>query len=130
MGENPSNRIAVVLLVVCLAVGLFAIHVRNAQAPPEEPVRIFYPSKGGAVVFDHAAHVDREAGDCVICHHFDGYDDEKENCRWCHEDSGIPIMHAYHEKGEDFEGVEEYQSCMSCHESNDMDPDNCRSCHK
>ncbi len=130
MGKNPSNRIALALLIISLAVGVVAFYIRDAQAPPTEPVRVFYDSKGGPVVFDHAAHTDREEGSCLICHHEDGEDEEKENCRDCHDGNDIPIIHAYHEKGEDFLEEEDYQSCMSCHEAKGRDPKNCKGCHK
>jgi hypothetical protein len=130
MGKNPLDKIAVVLLIVSLVVGVLAFYMRDTQEPPEDPVRVFYKSKGGSVVFDHAAHVDWEEGNCTVCHHYDGEDDEKENCRNCHEENDIPVMHAYHEKGEDFEDDDDYQSCMSCHEAKGRDPKNCRGCHK
>jgi hypothetical protein len=131
MGKNPLDRMAVVLLLVSLAVGVLAFYIRDAQAPPpENPVRVFYESKGGPVIFDHAAHVLREEQDCTVCHHSDGEEEEKQNCRSCHEENDIPVMQAYHEKGEDYQEDDGYQSCMSCHKAKDRDPKNCRGCHK
>ena len=130
MRETRSNRIAFLLLLTSLIVGVVAFCYHDAKDPPEEPVRVVYESKGGLVVFDHAAHTERMEGDCVACHHYDGDDDEKENCRDCHLDNDIPIMHAYHEKGEDFLDDDTYYSCMSCHEEGGKDPKNCRGCHK
>ena len=130
MGQNSSNRIAFVVLLVCLVMGVVAFNLRDAQAPPEDPVRVFYDSKGGYVVFDHAAHAQWEDGGCIVCHHYDGDDDEKENCRDCHEENDIPIIDAYHQKGEDYLEEEDFQSCMSCHEAKGRDPKNCRGCHK
>ena len=57
-------------------------------------------------------------------------EEEKENCRECHEGNDIPIMHAYHEKGEDYVDDDDYQSCMSCHKAKGRNPKNCRGCHK
>lgn len=130
MGKTRSNRIALVLLITSLLVGVAAFYHQETQAPPEEPVRVVYESKGGLVVFDHAAHSARMEDDCIACHHEDGDDDEKENCRDCHIDNDIPIMHAYHEKGEDYLDDDTFQSCMSCHEEWGQDPKNCQGCHK
>ena len=127
MGEN---RNALIILIVCLVLGVVFFYIRDAQTPPEEPVRILYESKGGAVIFDHAAHSARLEEDCWVCHHMDGDEPEKDNCRDCHIDNEIPIMHAYHEKGEDFLEEEDYSSCMSCHEANGRSPKNCKGCHK
>ncbi|MGW8323885.1 MAG: cytochrome c3 family protein, partial [Thermodesulfobacteriota bacterium] len=76
------------------------------------------------------AHSDWVKGNCSTCHHYDRDEEEKENCRECHESNDIPIMHAYHEKGEDSLDDDTYQSCMSCHEERGKDPKNCRGCHK
>jgi len=130
MGKNPWDKIAVVLLIVSLVAGVLAFYARDARTPPEDPVRVFYPSKGGAVVFDHKAHVAREDGTCTVCHHYDGDEEEKQDCRTCHEENDIPIMDAYHQKGEDYADDDSYQSCMSCHEAKGRDPKNCRGCHK
>ena len=95
MGTSPSNRLAYVVLILSLLIGVVAIYVRDATAPPDGaggPVRVYYASKGGAVVFDHALHTERESGDCVICHHYDGEEEEKENCRDCHLDNDIPVL--------------------------------------
>ena len=133
MGSNPSNRLAYVILVISVVIGVVAIYLRDARAPETGeggPVRVFYDSKGGAVVFDHAKHTAREGGECIVCHHYDGEDEEKGNCRECHEESDIPVIDSYHEKGEDYLEEEDYQSCMSCHEAKGRDPKNCRGCHK
>ncbi len=130
MGKTLSNRIAVLLLVASLAVGVASFCYYDAKPPPEEPVRVVYNSKGGLVVFDHAAHMARMEDDCTVCHHYDGDEEEKENCRTCHQENDIPIMQAYHQKGEDFQDDDTYQSCMSCHEEKGRNPKNCRGCHK
>lgn len=131
MGKSPLDKVAVVLLILSLLAGVAALYARDARQGPAEPVRIFYDSTGGPVIFDHAAHTRREDGNCTVCHHFDGDDEEKGNCRACHEDNGIPVMSAYHEKSADYADDDDFQSCMSCHEAKGLDPkNNCRSCHK
>jgi len=130
MGKTRSNQIALLLLLTCLIVGVVAFYYQDAKAPPEEPIRVVYESKGGLVVFDHAAHIARMENDCTACHHYDGDEEDKENCRDCHIDNDIPVMDAYHEKGEDFREDDTYQSCMSCHQERGKDPKNCRGCHK
>lgn len=130
MQETRSNRIALLLLVTSLVTGVVAFHYYDAKAPPKEPVRVVYENKGGLVVFDHAAHIARMEGECTVCHHYDGDEEEKENCRDCHEENDIPIMQAYHQKGEDYLNDDSYSSCMSCHEEKGMSPKNCRGCHK
>lgn len=130
MGKTRSNQIALLLLVVSLVVGVVAFYYQDAKAPPEEPVRVVYESKGGLVIFDHAAHTSRMENDCWACHHSDGDEEEKENCRDCHAFNDIPILHAYHQKGEDYVDDDTYQSCMSCHEEKGKDPTNCKGCHK
>ncbi len=130
MGRNGSNRAVYFLLLAALLVGAAAFYSRDAQAPPQEPVRVLYESKGGLVIFDHAAHSTRLDGDCTVCHHEDGDEEEKESCRACHEENEIPLMETYHQKGEDFLDDDTYQSCVSCHEEGGRDPKNCRGCHK
>jgi len=130
MENNRSNQGALLLLVASLLVGVVAFFFHEGKAPPRDPVRIVYESTGGLVIFDHAAHSARAKDNCMVCHHYDGDDEVKESCRDCHEAAGIPFLHAYHEKGEDFADDDAYQSCMSCHEAGGMDPKNCRGCHK
>ncbi len=125
MGTTRTNQVALLLLVASLITGVVAFYYNDAKAPPEEPVRVVYDSKGGLVVFDHAAHVARMEDDCTACHHTG----DEESCRTCHEENDIPVMDAYHEKGEDYQDDDSYQSCMSCHKAEGMNPKNCRGCH-
>ena len=130
MGKNRSNQVALLLLVASLIAGVAAFYYNGSKAPPEQPIRVAYDSKGGLVIFDHAAHIARMDGNCTTCHHYDGDEEEKQDCRSCHEENDIPIMDAYHQKGEDFLDDDTYQSCMSCHEEHGQDPKNCHGCHK
>ena len=70
---------------------LFAIAATLVGAQPE---KLIFPSKRGDVVFAHAAHVDREKGDCATCHPTLWPQSVKEplksseGCRTCHKAGG------------------------------------------
>jgi c(7)-type cytochrome triheme protein len=74
------------------------------QKPPE---KLVFQSKRGDVIFAHAAHVDREKGECATCHPKLWLQSSKEplkssdGCRTCHHAGGA----AFEMKG----------NCVKCH---------------
>jgi c(7)-type cytochrome triheme protein len=83
---------------------LFAIAATLVGA---QPGRLVFPSKRGDVVFAHAAHVDREKGDCATCHpklwpqSVQQPLKSSDGCRTCHKAGGP----AFESKG----------NCAKCH---------------
>ena len=90
------------LIAVSLLSGIFAI--AQDKKPPE---KLVFPSKGGAVIFTHATHIDRENGECATCHEklWPRSAEEplksSDGCRTCHHAGG----RAFEMKG----------NCVKCH---------------
>ena len=74
------------------------------KKPPE---KLVFQSKGGAVIFTHAAHISREKGECATCHEKLWPQSAQEplkssdGCRTCHQAGG----RAFEMKG----------NCVKCH---------------
>ena len=72
-----------------------------------QPQKLVFPSKGGDAIFTHAAHIDREKGECATCHPKLWPQSTKEplkssdGCRTCHHAGGA----AFEMKG----------NCVKCH---------------
>lgn len=54
-------------LAPLILTGILALTPNVAQTQTA-PDKLTFPSKMGAVTFDHAAHVKREKNDCKVCH--------------------------------------------------------------
>ncbi len=83
-------RYAIALLAAVTLVG-GAVAVAQDRKPPE---KLVFQSKGGDVTFTHAAHVNREKGECATCHEKLWPQSAKEplksseGCRACHQAGG------------------------------------------
>lgn len=75
-----------------------AVLVCGATVAAQEkkpPAKLVFPSKAGEVVFDHAAHLKREKGDCSPCHDKLWPQSTKDpltssaGCRTCHQAGGV-----------------------------------------
>ena len=53
------------LAILTVAVVVFSIVAMAADTGPE---KLVFPTKMGNVTFQHAKHVEREKGDCKVCH--------------------------------------------------------------
>ena len=77
------------LMAAALAGGIAA----TAQ-DEKPPLKLVFPSKGGDVPFDHAAHVAREKGECTSCHEKLWPKSAKDplrssaGCKTCHQHGG------------------------------------------
>jgi len=73
------------LIAVALVGG--AIAAAQEKTPPE---KLVFQSKGGDAIFTHAAHIEREKGECATCHAKLWPQSAKEplkssgGCRTCH----------------------------------------------
>jgi c(7)-type cytochrome triheme protein len=83
-------------------VSIVAVTLVSAQ-----PQKLVFQSKGGDVVFTHAAHIGREKGECATCHPKLWTQSAQEplkssdGCRTCHHAGG----RAFEMKG----------NCVKCH---------------
>ena len=59
-----SVRHAIALFVAIALVGSATIAAQDKK-PPE---KLVLQNKGGDVTFTHAAHINREKGECATCH--------------------------------------------------------------
>ncbi|MGA3095823.1 MAG: c(7)-type cytochrome triheme domain-containing protein [Bryobacteraceae bacterium] len=98
-------RHTVAFLIAAALVG-GAMAAAQDQKPPE---KLVFPNKGGDAIFTHAAHIDREKGECTACHDKLWPQSTKEplqssdGCRTCHRAGG----RAFEMKG----------NCVTCHPS-------------
>jgi c(7)-type cytochrome triheme protein len=94
----------VLVCVIALTLVGGAMLTAQDRTPPQ---RLVFQSKGGDVVFTHAAHVGREKGECATCHPKLWPQSAQEplkssdGCRTCHKAGGP----AFESKG----------NCVKCH---------------
>lgn len=112
MTSKKELQLAYGLAIVLLVVGV-ATYAFTAISPraSEEPVRIFYPSLGGKVLFGHKTHVSPVTGygvSCADCHHHPPDDEESlRACSDCHE--------------EPTEEASTPEACLDCHEADEIE---------
>jgi hypothetical protein len=152
-----KGRNKILLIIGCIGLLLGLVGYILPQAKPQNPLRIYYDTIGGAVLFPHEDHVGeidtvfRGAVDlaCSDCHHELVIADEWIDCSECHDKDYVSedlehrdlvdihapqcsICHASLE--EDMVGVEE-KGCTNtdCHEERakaDLVHDLCDQCHE
>jgi hypothetical protein len=136
MSENNERKIAYVIALVCLVVGI-VVYAALPSKSSEEPVRVMYESTGENVLFSHMEHTEDYGQDCFSCHHEIAYDESKghDSCGSCHdaESTRVPALgqdgRFDHETHSQYYGL----SCTDCHHMYDPDsgsqPQNCNACH-
>jgi c(7)-type cytochrome triheme protein len=96
-------RHVMVSIIAITLVGGAMVTARD-KTPPE---KLVFQSKGGDAIFTHAAHIDREKGECATCHPKLWPQSAREplkssdGCRTCHRAGG----RAFEMKG----------NCTKCH---------------
>lgn len=56
------------LLIALLAAAASMVSPPAWAGEKKPPQKLVFPSKSGSVTFYHAAHVQREKGECQVCH--------------------------------------------------------------
>ena len=150
MQKNYLLITVVTLVLAVIAVAGYAGFLGGAQ--PKEPIRIFFATKGGNVVFSHIAHFRDYELPCERCHHeskeptsdpllcrnchsavFDEAFAEKhqdntgEFCGRCHHQEPVGTKYSHAEHSDDF-----CAECTDCHHTEDIEsePGNCGECHE
>ncbi|MDQ1334742.1 MAG: hypothetical protein QG552_1692 [Thermodesulfobacteriota bacterium] len=116
------------MIAYCITGILFVLGVicytALAKMAPEEPIRIFFTSIGGSVLFDHKGHASDSgyAIACAECHH--ELEEEKGKPSACGE---------CHQKDDAQDAPKKadalHKLCKGCHEEGGQGPVNCKSCH-
>jgi hypothetical protein len=141
MSSKKERDLAIGLAVVLLIVGVMSYGAFSAKKP-DEPVRVFYSTLGGKVVFDHKIHADDYGISCNDCHHHPEEDESAiRSCGDCHlKESDMPLAQSCLEC-HDMDEIEStemlkqsdafHQQCADCHEQNDAGPrgQDCSLCH-
>jgi hypothetical protein len=122
MFNRKEKVLALTVLVVFALVGLGGYSLSQTPAAPK---KVWFETKGGHVIFDHAYHL--TLAECQDCHH--EYDPKQQrgtemNCRSCHY-----FGEARDSKSDDpthphFIGA----NCVECHKAVKMDI-TCDTCH-
>jgi c(7)-type cytochrome triheme protein len=105
MEDRLSMRHAIAFFMAVALVAGVTMAAQD-QKPPE---KLVFPNKGGDAIFTHAAHIDREKGECATCHDTLWPRSTREpltssdGCRTCHRAGG----RAFEMKG----------NCVKCHPS-------------
>ena len=124
MEVNKARVMVYVMGALLLVIGI----VCYAAIPDDrtgDPVRIFYKSTAGAVLFDHQVHAgeDGYGFSCMDCHHdLEEEGDTPSACIECHEtdsedESVLKRSDAFHVQ------------CIECHEEDGTAPTVCTDCH-
>ena len=94
------------MIAFLLAVALLG-GTNVAAQDKKPPEKLVFPAKGGDAIFTHAAHIDREKGECATCHEKLWPQSAQEplksrdGCKTCHHAGGS----AFAMKG----------NCVQCH---------------
>jgi len=122
--EVKTERIIAYCATGILLVAGVICYAAFPQKAPEEPVRIFFTSIGGSVLFDHKEHASDSGYGiaCGDCHHdLEGQKGRPTACGECHHkdtaQDAPKRADAFH------------KLCKGCHESEGQGPVECRSCH-
>jgi len=140
--QNPDQNLRkiaplLVLTAACVVAGVLGYVIVD---PASSQDRVYLRNGGGAVLFTHGPHAEREGG-CVVCHH-DLVGEIVTECAECHDDSydaGL-LEHAElleipdHECGgcHEIGDAESVVSCRYCHPASagsDERPPLCSGCH-
>lgn len=124
MFNKAEKLTAGVIFIACAIVGIVGYSSSQSQTP--SPLKkIWFDTKGGDVIFDHAYHV--TLAECYDCHHNydkEATDDNESNCRACHyygEARELLSEDATHPR---FIGA----NCFECHKTMGMEV-TCDTCH-
>ncbi len=125
MDIKNERVVAYGIAVVLFVVGVVC-YAGFPPEPPEEPIRIYFTSTAGNLLFDHKEHTSEEGYgfDCAECHH--KWEQEEgtkpEACGKCHlvesEKEDVP------KRTDSF-----HQQCKGCHEEAEEGPIDCFECH-
>jgi len=118
------KTVAPVALIILLA--LVSIIGFGFETKGGSPLRVYFNTKGGNVIFNHRGHIENYESDCKKCHH---ETDKKEwDCRSCHR-SGTDTDSIC-----DGSGIHKQcigKNCVNCHTNmSGLDGENCSFCHK
>ncbi|MDY6933889.1 MAG: cytochrome c3 family protein [Spirochaetota bacterium] len=127
MTEKYGEKLALAFIIILAIIGIIGYSLQSS----ESPIRVLFKTKGGAVIFDHRAHLsENEYGiKCIECHH--DIDDEtkanEKNCRSCHgpgkECDAICEDAPVHKQCIG-------NNCIECHNKQGMDAGECSLCHR
>ena len=123
MKVKTERTIAYSLTGILLALGVIC-YTAFATKSPEEPVRIFFTSIGGSVLFDHKGHASDcgYAIPCADCHH--ELEEEKGTPSACGECHHVDDAQDAPKKADAL-----HKLCKDCHEEGGQGPVECSSCH-
>ena len=125
MGFKLRNKVFLILGFVCIVLGVVGYLIPGKSA--ESPVRIYYATAGGPVLFPHADHTEMDAA-CSDCHHELIRTDEVKSCKECHKEDDYkfnPEELPHSDLTEIHMG-----KCSNCHAAKEEKPKSCRTCHK
>ncbi len=112
------------LIVLALGAALVGVAGYWVESEPANTDRYYLESSGGAVVFEHQAHVDVTDG-CERCHHDLLSSDSRYACNECHGEDVVADDFDH----DDLKAIEAH-TCGTCHQvSEPAQPQNCRECH-
>jgi len=128
MTSGKELKLVLSVAGILFFVGLFC-YAFFPSKPPDEPVRIYYPSATGSVLFQHAQHHAGYDVSCYDCHHHP-IDDEAAliACSECHLKNPE-------------EGAPPPDVCLDCHDIDEIEDtempsqpdashDQCSQCHE
>lgn len=119
-----DRRIAVVLVLIGLFVGMSAVLAAAHEDMPEVIVIDKAQNKKAPVTFPHEEHAEKFG--CQACHHIETADVEPESCFNCHgKDPDIPDPSVSGSKENPFHIL-----CRGCHQEKGEGPTKCGECHK
>ncbi len=125
MTIKPRIIIPVFVIIILGIIAVIGYNINGSGSP----IRVLFKTKGGPVIFTHKAHSEEYVDNCKQCHHSGESGEEPDNwrCRSCHF-QGSDIDSICEDRPPHKECIGE--KCITCHEENGMDTDNCGFCHR
>jgi hypothetical protein len=121
MGQSDKARVLIVLTLIAGMVGVAGYWV---ESEPTDTDRYYLRNSGGAVLFEHQAHVDLADG-CESCHHDLLLSDSRQACSECHGEDVVADDFSH----DDLKMIEAH-TCGFCHRIDESaQAQSCRHCH-
>jgi hypothetical protein len=100
----------------------FAGHALHT-AHPSPPLRVYFASAGGPVLFPHGRHAEI-AGPCAACHHELASGQAATGCLTCHHEGSFDVVEwkdaSMADAHAEFVAAGDIETCLGCHTHTDL----------
>lgn len=126
MREKLKQSVPIALILILALIGIIGYSTEKNAAP----LRVWFKTKGGDVVYSHETHVqDYGLDDCRVCHHTIEEDSmpDGSKCRTCHQ-PGTMYENLCEDRAPHTQCIG--AQCVGCHTEMGRDEKDCSLCHR